>query len=142
MCLNSFLFFQAGVHSGRFLISSSGVHSGKFLISSSSSAQLLTCKCLNFQTIEPHFPNYEFLNMCRVLYRTVRVLRETPPLKEQHSLRRKQGDAWVTRCNFFPSINIIRMHESTAVREGRDKAMQDATVSVQQFKQLIKPPTL
>ena len=53
--LDSFLFFRAGVYSG------------KFLISSSSSAQLLTCKCLNFQKLEPQFLNYEFLNMCRVL---------------------------------------------------------------------------
>ena len=78
------------MHSGRFLISSSGVHSGKFLISSSSSAQLLTCKCLNFQKIEPQFLNYEFLNMCRVLY-LEEGNRETAPVETAPALSASIG---------------------------------------------------
>ena len=38
------------------------------LISSSSSAQMLTCKYLNFKKSQAEILNYEIINMCRVLY--------------------------------------------------------------------------
>ena len=73
------------------------------LMSSSSSAQMLTCKCLNFQNSQAEILNYEILNMCRVLY-TLHTVISIPFLRQTELGWRRRRHAVPSKLIEWPSV--------------------------------------